>query len=43
MDYGRRTADKRPTGKCILLVRLLYYLYSIYAWIMEHVKMRISV
>jgi len=43
MDYGSRTADKCPTGKCIVLVLLLYCIYSIYAWIMEHVKMRISV
>jgi hypothetical protein len=43
MDYGSRTADKCPTGKRIVLLLLLYYIYSIYAFIMEHVKIRISV
>lgn len=43
MDHGSRTADECPTGKCIVVVLLLYYIHSIYAWIMEHVKMRISV
>ena len=43
MDYGSRTADKCLTGIFNVLVLLLYYIYSIYAWIMEHVKIRISV
>jgi len=43
MDYGSHSTDKCPPGKCIVLVLLLYYIYSVYAWIMEHVKMIISV